>query len=192
MRESFEAQFEASGENRYLYRRNQKGEPIPVTADERERFIRQYVRRIWFVMGGMMAILLAFWGLVICWMVSIGRDFPDVAMYVGTAVIAAVASALMYWIRGAPARELEGRTPVGRERTSQEVRALNLNKTSYGQLALVGGFGAFLIVVRGTIDRSSSGSRWLELIGGAALLMFAGARAFQKWRFDSEHPSDLI
>ena len=96
MRESFEAQFEAAGEDKYLYRRNQKGEAIPVTAEERARFIRQYVRRIWLIMGGMMAILLAFWGLVIWWVVSTGRDFPDVTMYVGSAVIAVAAIMPIY------------------------------------------------------------------------------------------------
>jgi hypothetical protein len=32
----------------------------------------------------------------------------------------------------------------------------------------------------------------LDLIGSAGLLLFAGATALQKWRFDSDHPSDII
>jgi hypothetical protein len=192
MRENFEAQFEVEGENRFLYRRNQKGEPIPISAEERERFIREYVRRIWFVLGGMMTVLAAFWGLVIWWTVSTDEDFPDVTMYVGTAAIAVGAIALMYWLRSAPARELEGRTPIGRERSSEEMRALYLSKTSYAQLALAGGFGAFLIVIRAANGRPDSGLHWFYLVAGAGLVLFAGVRAFQKWRYNSEHPSDVI
>jgi len=192
MRENFEAQFEAAGEDRFLYRRNQKGEPIPISADERECFIRQYVRHIWFVLGGMMTVLAAFWGLVIWWTVSADKDFPDITMYVGTATIAVAAIALMYWVRNAPARELEGRTPIGRERTSEEMRALYLSRTSYAQLAFTGGFGAFLIVIRALNGRRDSGLHWFYLVAGAGLVVFAGIRAFQKWRYDSEHPSDLI
>jgi hypothetical protein len=192
MRESFEAQFEASGNGKYIYRRGQKGEAIPVTAEERDRFIQRYVRRIWLILGGMMAVLAAFWGAVFWWMVGRGNDLPNSAMYVGTGVIAVVSIALMYWIRGAPARELEGRTPVSAERSSEEMRGFYLNKTTYGQLAAVAGFGAFLIGMPFLRESDPYSLRWLDLIGGAGLILFAGIRALQKWRYDSEHPSDVM
>src|SRR2546423_7487209 len=96
LRENFEAQFEVAGEGRSVYRRNQKGEPIPVTAEERGRFIRQYGRRIWFIIGGMMAALLAFGGVVIWLTVMSNGELPDVLLYVGIGAIAVVAIALMY------------------------------------------------------------------------------------------------
>jgi hypothetical protein len=44
-RQLFEDQFESSGEN-YLYRHSMKGAPIHVTAEERQRFIDDYARRL--------------------------------------------------------------------------------------------------------------------------------------------------
>jgi hypothetical protein len=195
MKESFEAQFDDAGENRYLYRRNQKGEAIPVTAEERDRFIRQYVRRIWFILGGMMAVLLVFWGVVIWWTISDSRNFPDTAMYVGTVVIAAVPITLMYWIRGAPARELEGRTPVGRERSSDEMKAIFFKKTSYGQLAGAAAFGLIVPLMMGfgksPVDVFHGWGRLWWILGGA-LALFVAIQAFRKWRFESEPPNDAI
>src|SRR4051794_14840867 len=103
MRENFDSQFEAAGEDRYLYRCNQKHEPIPVTAEERERLVHQYIWRIRLILGGMMAVLAAFWGLIFWWMVTKGNKLPDAAMYVGTTAIAVVAIASLYWVRGSPA-----------------------------------------------------------------------------------------
>jgi hypothetical protein len=80
LRETFEAQFEAAGEERYLYRRNQKGEPIPVTAEERDRFVREFGWRIRLVMGGMIVGLLGFCGVLIWWTVSRQEDLPRARM----------------------------------------------------------------------------------------------------------------
>jgi hypothetical protein len=191
MRDSFDAQFEVAADGKYLYRRNQKGEPMSVTADERERFIRQYVRRIWFVLLGMMAGLVILWGVIIWWSVSNGVDLPDVALYVSSGVAVVIATVLMYWVRGAPARELEDRTPIGRERSGEEMRAIYLSKTSYRQLGAAGAFGAFLILFRGIRDHSHPGWHWFYLLLGGALIVFAAVRAIQKWRFDSERGSDV-
>lgn len=192
MRESFEAQFEVSGENRYLYRRNQKGEPIPVTSGERDRFIRQYVRRIWFILGSMMAVLVAFIGVVIWRAAVTNSEIPDIAIYVGIGAITVAAIGLMYWVRGAPARGLEGRSPVGRERTTEEVRAILFKKISYGQLAGVAVMGAILpFTLRSHPDLFHGWGR-LWLVFGAAIVLVAAVQAFRKWRFEAEHPNDLL
>ena len=195
MRENFEAQFEPAGEDKYLYRRNQKGPAIPVTTDERERFVRQYVRSIWFIMWGMMVVLLAFWGLAIWWTLSARGDFPDVTMYVGTGVITVGAIVPMYWMRGAPARELEGRTPVAAERSTEQTREMMFHKMTYGQLAGAAAFGPLVPVMmafgRHPIDVFHGWGRlWLVL--GAALTLFAAVQAFRKWRFEIDHPSGVI
>lgn len=195
MRESFAAQFESAGEGKYLYRRNQKGPAIPLTPEERDRFIRQYVRRIWFIMGGMVGILLAFWGVVIWWTLSADGSFSDVAMYVGTAVIAVAAIVPMYRIRGAPARELNGRTPLAGERSAEQMREIMFHKLTYGQLAGAAAFGPFVPLMmafgRHPVDVLHGWGRlWLAL--GAALTVLAAVQALRKWRFEIEHPNDII
>jgi hypothetical protein len=188
LRENFEAQFEADGEGRYLYRRNQKGEPIPVSAEERERFIRQYALRIRFIMAGMMVALFASLGLVVWWTVATQSNLSEITLTAVILGIATVAIALMYWVRGAPARELDGRTAVGRERSTEEMRA----KISYGQLAAGAAFGLFIVLNRALREGVHSGSFkfWLGL--GVLLVVVSAIQAFRKWRFETGHPSDVI
>jgi hypothetical protein len=116
-------------------------------------------------------------------------------MYVGTVVIAALPIALMYWIRGAPGRELEGRTPVGRERSSDEMKAIFFKKTSYGQLAGAAAFGPIVPLMMGfgrnPVDVFHGWGRLWWVLGGA-LVLFAAIQALRKWRFESEHPNDAI
>lgn len=192
MKASFEEQFEAAGENRYLYRKNQKGEALPVAAEEKERFVRQYVRRIWLIMGGMMAALGVFWGLLIWWTVSTSSDFQEKPSYVGTILIAAIAVVLMIWVRGAPARELQGRMSVGRERTRDEMLAIFFKKTSYGQLAMVAMAGVILPFMLTTRFDVFHGWGRLWFASGGALILLAAVQAFRKWRFESEYPDDVV
>jgi len=191
MRESFEAQFEVAGENRYLYRRNQKGEAIPVTEEDRDRFISQYLRRIWVIMGGMMAVLLAFIAVVFWRVAATNSELPDVLIYVGMGGITVVAVGLMYWVRGAPARELQGRTPVARERSTEEMHAIFFKKISYDQLAGVAFIGAILpFTLRSHPDVFHGWAR-LWFVFGAAIVVVAAVQAFRKWRFEVDHPNDV-
>jgi drug/metabolite transporter (DMT)-like permease len=193
MRESFEAQFEASDAGKFVYRKNLKGAPIPVSSQERERFTEQYVRRIWTILIGMVIALLAFWGLLIWWLVMSGSELPNLPVLIGTLFIAIIAIAFMYWVRGAPARELRDRSPVGRGRTSDEMHTIFMAKTTYGQLLAAAGFGVFIIVIGPPAhERSDSAWSWFYLALGGGLIVFAAVRAFQKWRFDSHHPNDVL
>jgi hypothetical protein len=191
LRETFEAQFEAAGEERYLYRRNQKGEPIPVTAEERDRFVREFGWRIRLVMGGMIVGLLGFWGVLIWWTVSRQEDLPRARMYAGTIIIAVAVTGLMYWVRGAPARELDGRSSVGRERSAEEMRAIFFRKITYGRLAGVAAVGAGIALSRATRENIFVGWHRFWLVLGAAAVLIAAVQAFRKWRFESEHPQDI-
>jgi hypothetical protein len=190
MRESFEAQFEANGDSGYLYRQNQKGEPIPVTAEERGQFIRQFSRRIGMIMAGLVLGLLVFWGLLIWRTIANGQDLPRMVMNAGTVVIAAVAVALMYWVRSAPARALEGRASIGRERSREEMRAIFFRRVSYGQLAGAGGAGIIIVATRAANENLFVGWHRAWLLLGAGLVLLSAVQAFRKWRFESEHPTD--
>jgi hypothetical protein len=184
MHENFEAQFEVGADGRYLYRRNQKGEPIPVSADERERFIRQYKSRIRAIMGGMVAALLASVGLVIWWTVATNSELPDVLLYVGIGAIAIAAIALMYWVQAAPAREIGGRAPIGRERTKEEMRAIFFKKISYGQLAGAAALGAVLPFMQRSGTDVFHGWARLWLVFGGLFVLLAGVQGVRKWRFE--------
>jgi hypothetical protein len=191
LRENFAEQFEPIGENRYLYRRNQKGEPVPVSAEERTRFIDQYNRNIRYVMWGMMSALFAFIGLILWWTVASRSGSPDVALYTGFGAITFVGIAMLYRVRGAPARELDGRASIGRERSRDEMRAIFFKKISYRQLAGAAAVGVFLVISRAAKEDVFSGWHRLWLGFGAGLLLLAGVQAFRKWRFESENGDSL-
>lgn len=190
MRENFEAQFEPAGDGRYLYRRNQKGESIPVTSEERDRFFRQYILRIRFIMVGMAVGLVGFMGLFLWWTIANYPNVSQVPLYVGLIGITAAAIGLMYWVRGAPARELEGRMPVGRERSREEMRAIYFRKISYGQLAGAAGAGLVIVGSRAAKENLFVGWHSLWLIMGAGLILLSAVQAFRKWRFEADHPED--
>lgn len=186
MHENFEAQFEVAADGRYLYRRNQKDEPIPVSADERERFIRQYKSLIRVILGGMMAALVAFFALVIWWTAATKSELPDVPTYIGISAIAIVALTLMYWVRGSPARELGGSAPIGRKRTREEMRSIFFKKISYGQLAMAAVVGAFLPFTSGPDVFHGWARLWL--VFGGLIVLLAGVQAVRKWSFDRQRP----
>jgi len=192
MRENFEAQFEVAGETGYLYRHNQKGEAIPVTAEDRDRFISQYVRRIRLILGSMMVVLLGFFGVVVWRAVATDSELSDVLIYVGIGAITVVAIGLMYWVRGAPARELQGRTPIAGERSTEEMQAILFKKISYPQLAGVALMGAILpFTLRSHPDVFHGWAR-LWLLFGAVIVVVAAVQAFRKWRFETDHPNDVL
>ena len=186
MREDFEAQFEPLDDGRFLYRRNQRGEPVPVSAQERDDFVRQYVRSIRFVLAGMTGALLLFTAVLIWVSVAAGSDLPEVPMYVGLIAITAVAVGLMYWMKGAPARSLQGRRSIGRERSREEMRAIHFQKIGYGRLAGAAALGALLIVTRSAREDTFSGWHVIWPILGGFLMLLAGVQAVRKWLFENQ------
>lgn len=103
LRRSFGDQFEPTGSGQFLYRKNQKGAPIPVTADERDRFIADYSRRIRYSTWGMFAVTLLFLGGMVVLMIK-NAGLSMVPLYVGIGVILVGFVWLTMWFRGAPAR----------------------------------------------------------------------------------------
>ena len=192
LRENFADQFEPYNEGEYLYRRNQKGVPIAVTAEERERFIAQYARRLRYSMWGMVAALIAFMGAIVWWTVTRNSDLPEPVMYVGFGLITGVAIANLYWVRGAPARELERRSPVGRERSRDEVRGLLFRKLSYGQLAGAAFAGLVLVLSRASEEDLFSGWHRLWLVFAVLILFTAGVQALRKWRIENQDDDSPI
>ncbi|WP_028969392.1 hypothetical protein [Sphingomonas sp. URHD0057] len=184
MRQRFEWQFEATGEGGYLYRRNWKAAAIPVTAEERDRFIRQYVVRIYIILSVMVVAVTVLLGVLILGTgTGAVAKVPRVQFLAGMVAISLVGTALMLWIYGSPARALQDRAAVADARSAEEVRAVILGKMSYGRLAFVALVGAASVIhtINGHWDR-----RWIVL--PPLIVLFAAVQAFRKWRFESEHP----
>lgn len=184
-REGFAAQFEPCDGGRFLYRRNQKGPPIPVSAEERQRFTDAFGRSMGYALAGLAAAMTAMIGLIVWWSAKTRSD-PGIMLYAGMIALIAVFVAGTMRIYTAPARELEGRSPVGAERSREEMRARLLARLSYGQLALVAVAGVLAVVRAAAREDVLSGWHRLWLLFGAAMVLLAAVQAFRKWRFESE------
>ncbi|MCR0983554.1 hypothetical protein [Roseomonas populi] len=102
------AQFKPSGHG-YIYRENAKGPPIPVSREERDRFVRRYaVHFVVQVAGFMGAVILA---AVLTDAVFPTRAAPGGFVLMG-ALMLAIGFLLFRWVRwalAAPSRALAGR-----------------------------------------------------------------------------------
>jgi hypothetical protein len=159
---------------------------------ERRRFIAQYVWRIFLLWGAMMVAALLFFFFFFGRIVRSATVPPstlilsDPLFYGGLGIIVLPASALMYWLGGAPARTFRGRDSLGPEPTKNEVRAVSFRKMSYQRLAfvaLVGG-ASYAYIARGEWDR-----RWMVI--PPLIVLFAAVQAFRKWRFERLHSDTL-
>ena len=107
-RQMFAAQFEARGEG-YLYRKHSIGEPIPVSAAERDRFIAEFESFIrtgfWSMVGGLIALVSVFIG---AWYATATR-IPDMVFYVvfGVMLVVYMSASFRAWNR--PLRDLNER-----------------------------------------------------------------------------------
>jgi hypothetical protein len=183
VKEVFERQFEPEGDN-FLYRFHQKGAPIPVSSAERDRFIEEYARRLkhstWIIYVGMTLL----GGAAILWIFAGGADVPDMAIYVSMSALALIAVYYTIWAGKAPARELARRAPVGRERTSAEVRRAWLVEMSYAQLA--GTLAIGVLGCLGASNRHGGFTGWGRLwpLAAAGLVALGCLQAYRKWRFE--------
>ena len=191
MKEHFETQFEVAEDGRLLYRRNQKGAPIPVSAQEHDLFVREYLRAIYWIIGGMMAAIVIFVGLAVWWIVATETDLPETWMTIGMISISVAAIASMYWVQAAPSRELGHRASFGLERTRDEMRTIRFSKISYGQLGAAAIGGAVLpFTIRSDQDVLNGWGR-LWLVFGGVIILVAIVQAARKWHFEKERRSGL-
>ena len=188
MRQAFEGQFEPAGDGTFLYRKNRRAPPIPVTRHERDRFVDQYVLGMRFVTGGMIAAGLGFLTLALWWMSKTGARPPTIEIYGVLALLSsAIFMPLFYWIAGAPARELRGRAPVGRARTKDEMRAIYFRNMSYGKIAAIALLGLSAPIARRNLwPENVAWHRWSWAIAVVVVLV-AAVVAVRKWRFESAH-----
>lgn len=180
----FEAQFEPRGDG-YAYRKTLKGPPIPVSAEERQRFIEAYVRQRrlakWLMIGAWIAIVI----FLIAWSIATGTELSNGALLIAIGATGVGFVAYSLWSWGAPARELARRTPIGHERSKTEFRRSLLKKKSYGELIGVTVFGLFAALSLASENWSSA---WGKLWAGGGLIILVGmsVQMFLKWRYERE------
>ena len=185
VRQIFADQFEPDGTG-FLYRKSLKRAPIRVTEAERDGFIRTFNQRLryaaWSILPATILLIL----LLALFVPDMDGVSGQVALWAGMGLILAPFLLVYRWAWNAPSRELERRTPVGAERTRDEMRQIMFGRVTYGQL------GAAVVLAFVLVLRVSSkndvlhgwGMLWLVL--AAALTIGAGIQAFRKWRSERE------
>jgi len=189
-RQLFENQFEPRGDG-YVYRKGLKGAPIPVTAEERQRFIEDYGRSSRYGYWGMIAAWIFLVSVLVSWSLETGSQLSNVALFVGIGITAIGFVGYGYWTWGAPARLLARRTPIGHERSAGEFRRALLKKKSYSQIlapAAIAVLGCLKFAQKNQF--AGWGLFWLLL--AAVLLGLFGFQLLQKWRYErnSAGPKD--
>jgi hypothetical protein len=107
-RKMFAAQFEPAGEG-FLYRNHTVGEPIPISAVQRDRYVAGFAKftkiASWAMLGGAGVLLAAF----LLYSVMTKTEVPDLISFgsFGVMVVVYMVAYSRVWNR--PARELRGR-----------------------------------------------------------------------------------
>jgi hypothetical protein len=183
--ESFADQFEQEGDG-FVYRKSFKGAAKRISTAERDDFIasfrRSYRTMFWTWMVAIFCGLFAYVG----WTVYDDRETSEPTLYLGTIAFVGMFLISHYHVWGAPARALERRAPIGRERTRAEVGKLMLEKMTWGQLG-----GAAVLTAILMLNASAKGDLlvgwnrlWLAFAG--FMIVMISIQAFRKWRFDRE------
>jgi hypothetical protein len=183
--ELFSDQFEQDGDG-FVYRKSLKGAAKQISSAERDDFIasfrRSYRRMFWAWILAILCGIFAYAG----WTVYDERESSEIVLYVGVSVSMGLFLLSHYYVWGSPARALERRTAIGRERTRAEVRRLMLEKMSWGQLGGAAGLTAILLLNGSAKDSLLVGWNRLWLAFAGLMIVVIGIQAFRKWRFDRE------
>jgi hypothetical protein len=169
----FLAQFEETRDG-LVYRRYQKGAPIPLTASERDQLIAQYRRRFRYLTWGFSAFV-AMWLVgftVFAFKAQLSPSFPLILPQM--AVLLAGFLLVQRWMWDGPTRYLRGRAPIGAERSREEMKRIALAKLTWTQIA---GVAASVIFPLIQIDRTRPllAGENLFWLGFAAFLVGAAA-----------------
>jgi hypothetical protein len=137
---AFEDQFEAHGAG-YIYRPNPYAAPIAVSKSERDRFVGDFKRRLWYAIATFAGCMLfVVFGLIALAESLAGLDLSETAMNISAftfLLFVAVAFVLFHrWAANQPTQELQGRQPAGEARTRDDVNRKHFSELSYSAIAL--------------------------------------------------------
>jgi hypothetical protein len=134
VRRLFADQFDSDG-TRIVYRKNLKGTPIEVSGDERDHLIKQFNRRLRYMIVALFAGLII---LLIGSSVLLFLNFEAMSSrFAGFAIVAILLVPFMagyMWAWNGPARMLAGRPALGEARSKTEMRRMALQRLTWGRL----------------------------------------------------------
>ncbi len=125
-REAFANRFEPDGDG-YLFRTHLRAPGIGVSADERDRFVAAYSRRIRVTSWVSAMLVLPVLAIVSWILIQTGADLPWWGDFAAMAPCVAVYLIPVYWLWRAPDRALRGRPPRAAGRTRDEARYVGKN-----------------------------------------------------------------
>jgi len=169
---------------RIVYRKNLKGEAIPVSAEERDRFVQNFNVALGRIFWGAILTTFALIAVGVTFSAMALEELNDLAMW--AIILAPIAAFAPLWVRAwqAPARELAGRIPTASALEPDEFRRHALKRLTWGQLlAALLAPGLMLWQIGRDHDLTAGWNR-LWLVGAGALLALVGVQAYRKWRAD--------
>ena len=115
-RQMFAAQFESQGEG-FVYRKHSVGEPIPVSAVQRNRYVAAFEtftrRGFWAMVAGALVVLAS----LVAYSFTTGIQVPDMVFYAAFGAMFVVYIVAYQRVWNLPMRELrDGRGPLNIER----------------------------------------------------------------------------
>jgi len=182
-RSSFAEQFEADGDA-YLYRRFRKAAPVRVTVRERDDFVanfeRSYRRAYLAMIVGLFILMIG----IVAITIAMGRELTEHAIYAAIALWVSFFLLAHYRIWNAPARALERRPAVGRERSRAEMGDIMMAEGSYLQFF---GLLAFFLLLLVNLATQSKPLGYVDMAFMALYIVMIPITALlilRKWRFD--------
>jgi hypothetical protein len=183
--ELFNEQFEPH-EGGFLYRRARSGPPIPVSAEERDRFVATYKRRTKCAKWLSLAAVIALIGFCVWYGKSTGTDLGNTAVVGSVVLVFGLIMIGQFWAYNYPVRELRDRAPIGGPPSTQESTRQHFATWTYPRIASIGLGGALLIASRVKWRQDLYSGRNLYFLVIAALLVTMSIIfAIRKWRFEA-------
>jgi len=177
-RDGFAAQFVREGDG-FLYRRNQKGPAIAVSAEERDAFVAAFsrwmdIQMLVVLVGGIVAVVLAF-------VVFPLFAYPMVAITIGVGVVlgAVLIGLKLAW--DAPAKALASRSVVAPALSRAEAHRVDIATSSWSEIVAQALVSSLLLIEFGSHPNTEP---WAlsGLAVGVVGLGHAALRAYWKFR----------
>jgi hypothetical protein len=180
LRQLFANRFETDGDG-YLFRTTIGAPGFKVSAQERDRWLATFSRRIQIAIwatGGLTALIF-----VAAFLIAPNEvHVSDWWVYGMVALCLAPLLFINRWLWNAPVRALHGRTPDAQGRSKAEAGRLAFQRITWAQLGLAAAAPFFLLLRVGSRNNLLLGWNRLWLVAAVLFLAFVAFQAFRKWR----------
>jgi hypothetical protein len=181
VKEIFANRFERKGDA-YVFRANFGAAGYRVGADDRDRMLAEFGRRLdWLTWGASALIVLV--GVGLTWVASGPSDDARGAIICSLLGVSLGSYLIPFcWLWNAPVRELRGRVQVSEGRTKAEAKRLAFERLTWRNLGVGVVVAAVLLWWASADGNLLVGWNRLWLVGAGALLLMIAVQAFRKWR----------